>query len=166
MLSSSGGSRRSARLKAGNREKSMTAPRPIAAIRADLQALLAMPLDEPDEAFALADEVGEHPEGKRAVDLLILVLEKNPNIDWGMPGSVVHAIERFEGYDPLLLESVRRAPMMHTLWMVNRMINGLPKTEQAPFHSAIAETATRTDVPDEVRAMAAEFVEFQKSQEQ
>jgi hypothetical protein len=143
----------------------MSKPRSIAAICNDLEVLLSEPLQEPDAAIDLADELADHPDGIRAVSLLLLLLEKNPNLDWGAPGAVVHAVERFfkRGYEALLLESLRRSPTGHTLWMANRLINGAPRNQQNEFLSAIRRVAAREDVSEEVRRRALEFVGFQNA---
>ena len=45
---------------------------------------------------------------------------------FGVPGALVHYVERFykHGYEAMLVESLKRRPMSHTLWMLNRLING------------------------------------------
>lgn len=144
----------------------MSESRPIAAVCSDLERLLAAPLSGPDAAFGLAEEVADHPEGIRAVPLLLALLERNPTLDWGAPGPVVHAVERFfkRGYEPLLLESVGRAPTAHTLWMVNRVINGVPPDQKGPLHAALRQAAARPDVPGAVRQAALEFLTAQRAQ--
>jgi hypothetical protein len=48
-----------------------------------------------------------------------------------MPGPLVHFVERFyrRGYEQKLVESVATKPTYHTVWMMNRLING--EKEQA-----------------------------------
>jgi hypothetical protein len=96
----------------------------------------------------------------------VALLELNPGLDWGAPGAVVHAVERFcgQGYEPVLLASVRRAPTAHTVWMLNRLINGAASPgERDGYLAVMREVAARDDVPDEVRQSALEFLEFQGS---
>jgi hypothetical protein len=143
----------------------MSDPRMIAAICNDLECLLAQSLNEPGPGLELASEVENHPDGVRAVGLLLLVLEKNPHLDWGTPGAVVHAVECFSGrgYEPLLWESLRRNPTRHTLWMANRVINALPRRRRRDYLSVIREVAERVELPDDVRQLACQFIEFQQS---
>ena len=51
-----------------------------------------------------------------------------------MPGALVHFSEKFHhhGYEEKLLESISRRPVSHTIWMLNRLINGtdVPATRQ------------------------------------
>ncbi len=135
----------------------------IAAVCDDLQRLLTGPLNDLDAVDQLAEEVSGHSEGLAAVRILLRLLETNPDIDWGSPGPVVHAVEKFhkKGYEPLLLESVARAPTSHTLWMVNRVANGVESGMREQFLAAMRAAASRDDVAAEVRATAQRFLEFQ-----
>jgi len=53
-------------------------------------------------------------------------MEEHPEIDYGTPGPLVHFLERFykKGYEEQLVLSIRRKPTCHTIWMLNRLING------------------------------------------
>lgn len=123
------------------------------------------PLQNPSDVFALADEIVGHPEGVQAIPGLLLLLEQNENLEWGAPGPVVHAVETFygNGYERLLLESVRRKPTKHTLWMANRVLNGVSKDQKSDFMEVFAKTAKREDVSVVFRQTATEFLEFQRT---
>lgn len=64
--------------------------------------------------------------GSEAIVPVLRFMEDNPQIDYGMPGALVHFIERFYrgGYEEELVDSIRRKPTSHTVWMFNRIING------------------------------------------
>lgn len=53
--------------------------------------------------------------GIEAVTPLLELMERHPMDDFGMPGAIVHFVERFykNGYEELLIESVKRRPTMH-----------------------------------------------------
>ena len=57
---------------------------------------------------------------------IISFMEEHPKVDYGSPGSLVQFVEglRGKGYESLLVGSIRRRPTAHTLWMLNRLING------------------------------------------
>jgi hypothetical protein len=61
-----------------------------------------------------------------AVEPILRFMEEHPDIDYGVPGSLVHFVERFhkKGYERRLVESISRKPTCHTVWMLNRLING------------------------------------------
>jgi hypothetical protein len=81
-------------------------------------------------------------------------LEIHPEWDFGMPGELVHFLERFygRGYEQKLVESISRRPTVHTVWMLNRVINGekLPEKKQT-YLELLASVANAS--PD---AMASE----------
>ena len=54
------------------------------------------------------------------------MMEAHHDWDFGVPGALVHYVERFykHGYEAMLVESLKRRPTSHTLWMLNRLING------------------------------------------
>jgi hypothetical protein len=137
--------------------------RPISAIRQDLEILLADQLLDAHAVTPLAEEVAVHAEGLQVVDLLLTLLERNQDLDWGAPGAVVHAVEKFykKGYEALLFESLHRFPTSHTLWMANRIMTGVPNEQREPYLSMLQAAAERTDVSDEVRVTALHFLKVQ-----
>jgi hypothetical protein len=64
--------------------------------------------------------------GLDAVEPILRFMEDHPDWDYGMPGAFVHYMESFygSGYESKLIESIERRPIMHTIWMLNRLING------------------------------------------
>src|SRR5574338_93795 len=64
--------------------------------------------------------------GLETVEPVLQFMEEYPAIDFGMPGALVHFVERFyrKGYEEKLVESVQRKPTSVTVWMLNRVING------------------------------------------
>jgi hypothetical protein len=64
--------------------------------------------------------------GIAAVEPILRFMEANPDIEYGVPGPLVHFVERFyrQGYEQLLADSLARRPTSHTVWMLNRLING------------------------------------------
>ena len=53
--------------------------------------------------------------GIEAVKPLLQLMERHPLVDFGVPGAIVHFVERFykKGYEELLVESIKRKPTMH-----------------------------------------------------
>lgn len=74
--------------------------------------------------------------------------------DFGVPGAMVHFIEGFSPqYEPFLVDSIRRCPSMHTLWMLNRCINAEHHKDE--YMGILAEVAGREDVDKAIRDSAA-----------
>jgi hypothetical protein len=79
-----------------------------------------------DEIGPIADALEERKAGVETIDVILRFMEDNPNLEYGTPGPLVHFMEKFyrRGYEDALTASVLRRPMMHTIWMLNRLING------------------------------------------
>lgn len=95
--------------------------------------------------------------GIEAVEPILRFIETHPDLDFGMPGALVHFVERFygKGYDDRLIESVRRKPTSPTAWMLNRLINGAKSPEAlqqlvAEMHQArvhpLADESARQEI--------------------
>ena len=92
---------------------------------------IASAKDFPARSGELTDAWEQSAAGLDAVVPILEFMEENPDIDYGTPGALVHFVERFygKGYDEKLVESVRRKPTPHTVWMLNRLINGAKSRE-------------------------------------
>ena len=64
--------------------------------------------------------------GFECVESVLRFMEDYPAIDFGIPGALVHYLEKWhgKGYEEKLIESICRKPTPHTVWMLNRLING------------------------------------------
>lgn len=49
------------------------------------------------------------------IEPLLRFMEDNPELDYGQPGPIVHFMEGFDGYEKLLVESIKRMPISHTI---------------------------------------------------
>lgn len=96
--------------------------------------------------------------GIEAVEPLLQLIERHPLDDFGMPGAIVHFVERFykKGYEELLVKSINRKPTMHTVWMLNRIING--SENKKDYIELMNDIINRNDVEDEIRNQARAFV--------
>jgi hypothetical protein len=95
------------------------------------------------------------------VEPLLKLLEKYPDADFGAPGPVVHFVERFfkKGYEALLVASLKRKPTAHTLWMLNRIINGVQGKQKKEYVALMQEIADDGALPEGIRSVAKEFLE-------
>ncbi len=97
--------------------------------------------------------------GVNAVETLLNLMERHPLTDFGMPGAIVHFVERFygKGYEDILYQSIKRSPTMHTIWMLNRVCND--KNSSDKFRELLSETAKRDDIDNAIKKSAKEFLE-------
>ena len=94
-------------------------------------------ISEEDPAASSAELVAQWSSanvGIEATEPILRFMEEHPSIELGMPGALVHFAEKFygRGYEEKLIESISRRPTRHTVWMLNRVINGAkaPATKQ------------------------------------
>ena len=60
------------------------------------------------------------------IEPILKLMEDNLDADFGVPGALTHFIEHFaqNGYEELLLQSVRRKATAHNVWLLHRAWNG------------------------------------------
>ena len=104
-------------------------------------------------------QMEENEVGIEAVTPLLQLMERHPLEDFGMPGAIVHFVERFykNGYEKLLIESIERRPTLHTVWMLNRIING--SDNHAEYINLMNSILERKDVEDEIKNSIKEFLQ-------
>jgi hypothetical protein len=85
-------------------------------------------------SYELTDAWSAADTGVEIIEPILRFMEEHPSIDFGAPGPLVHFVERFygKGYEEKLIESIKRKPTAHTVWMLNRVINGtsVPDTKR------------------------------------
>ncbi|MBQ4165036.1 MAG: hypothetical protein IJD85_01785 [Oscillospiraceae bacterium] len=98
--------------------------------------------------------------GIETVTPILEIMERHPLEDFGMPGAMVHFAESFgEEYKPLLISSLKKRPSMHTVWMLNRCINGSANKDE--YIALLKEISELTDIEKEIRDSAEDFYKFQ-----
>lgn len=98
--------------------------------------------------------------GVEAVKALLMLIERHPLADFGIPGEIVHFVETFSGngYEDLLVQSVKRNPTLHTVWMLHRLINDPNGTRNNEFVSLMKEVADRPDIDKGIADLAKDFL--------
>jgi hypothetical protein len=118
------------------------------------------------ESYPLTDAWMSSGVGIESVEPILRFMETHPDIDYGVPGPLVHFVERFcdRGYETKLIESVLRKPTAHTVWMVNRLINGTKVPEvRLQYFDILEQVRSNPSVDQLVRREAADFLEYQRS---
>ena len=97
------------------------------------------------------------------VDKILKFMENNPDIDYGMPGPVVHYVEKFymKGYEDLLLSSIERKPTIHTLWMLNRILNSPKLIDREKYIQVLKEVVDNSMESEDIRNEAKQYLQFQ-----
>lgn len=116
-------------------------------------------LDRLDELLA---QLQQNHDGQLACAAMLNVLERHPQVDFGTPGQLVHAIESYRGhYEHRLLTSLDRLPTSTTIWMLNRIINAATAAEKSPLVAHLRRLQTHPHADAQARAEAEAFFRFQ-----
>lgn len=116
------------------------------------------------ETSEILDEMYNNEIGEEYVEFLINFMSDNPNIDYGMPGPIVHFVEKYpiEYYLGFLLEAIEKKPNSTLLWMLNRITNVADKISKENYIDVFKRTMERKDIDAITKDTALRFYEFQK----
>ena len=116
----------------------------------------------PDEEYYIDSEIIdamlEYPDPFQFVKPILEIISQNPSVDFGSPGELVHFVEKFykKGYEEELIASLKRMPSLHTIWMLNRLINGTDNPEN--YLSLMKEISQSETYSKEIRDQALYFL--------
>lgn len=124
-------------------------------ITEQLERIVSVDIDNfPFHSSELVDRWTSDGVGFEAVEPILQFMENHPDVDLGTPGALVHFSEKFyrHGYEEKLLESISRRPASHTIWMLNRLINGVkvPATRQRYVDAMIRAKSHPLVDPDDL----------------
>ncbi|MBR5372081.1 MAG: hypothetical protein IK130_07685 [Oscillospiraceae bacterium] len=109
------------------------------------------------ESEEIMEQLEEAGAGQEIIADLLGIMERHPLDDFGMPGAMVHFIERFHpAHLPLLSASLRRAPALSTVWMLSRCING--GVQAAEGTALLSEIAGNAQLDPAIRDLANSFL--------
>lgn len=112
-----------------------------------------------NQEYELADEIIDameaFPQPFNLVAPILELIAKHPEVDFGSPGELVHFVEKFyhQGYEDLLLESVRKNPTVHNIWMLHRCYNANDPDLVSKIKVLIQEIQDSDETAIEVRTM-------------
>ena len=114
------------------------------------------------QTFLILEKIKNEENPMDYFEDLFMFMENNPNIDYGMPGPIVHFMESYykKGYEDELLKSVKRKPTQHTVWMLNRVLNDVNLIGREKYIGVMEESIKRTDVDLETKKEIKGFLEF------
>ena len=96
------------------------------------------------------------------MDPLFRILEKNSDFDFGMPGQIVHTLEKHykKGLEQELFKSLNRKPTFYTLWMLNRIINGTSDTKEKESYMEMLKSILQMEIPDYLKKQAQHLIDL------
>jgi hypothetical protein len=96
----------------------------------------------------LTDKWENEPKSLEIVEAILQFMESHPEIEYGIPGSLVHFVEAFPNYQEKIIESVERKPTPHTLWMLDRVITAEQDQRQRDALIAVLRRALENPAAD------------------
>ena len=96
------------------------------------------------------------------MDPLFRILEKNSDFDFGMPGQIVHTLEKHykKGLEQELFKSLNRKPTFYTLWMLNRIINGTSDPKEKEGYMEMLKSILKMEIPDYLKKQAQHLIDL------
>lgn len=96
------------------------------------------------------------------MDPLFRILEENSDFDFGMPGQIVHTLEKHykKGLEEELFKSLNRKPTFYTLWMLNRIINGTSDTKEKECYMEMLKSILKMEIPDYLKKQAQHLIDL------
>lgn len=92
----------------------------------------------------------------------------HPESDMGAPGSLIHHVEHYDpNYIPALLHDAKISPSYNSILMVNRILNSeLSDSDRLEMMEILHQTTSAKHIPETVRELASELLEYQTSKQQ
>lgn len=96
----------------------------------------------------LTDDLLMTPHPEEALTAMFGIFERFPEEEFGSPGPLIHAIEKCDGYESALFESLKRQPATMTIWMVFRLMKYDP---QERYFEALKEVLNHPGASDQIK---------------
>lgn len=115
-------------------------------------------LERIDEKFSISDV-------HVIIEFVLEIMENNSCLDFGSPGPLVHFMEKYygRGYEDLLLKSLERKPIEHTVWMANRILNDPQFKGRQQLLQTLKSSVKKENLDDSTRAEILSLLRFQLS---
>ncbi len=113
--------------------------------------------------YELVERISTTKGGRALIPNLFQFFEANADKEVGNPGPFVHFIEEESDYHAVLVESLDRKPTCITLWMVNRLLNGISELrERETWMDRLRAAQTHPAADERARKAARDFLRYQK----
>jgi len=113
-------------------------------------------------SYPLAEKLKNEPDAIDAVPIILELMEQHPTFDFGVPGPLVHFVERFyqHGYEDMLCVSFTRRPALHTVMMMHRLINGSTGEMKRKYIEILGTALSRPEIEQVVRNCADHYYRY------
>jgi hypothetical protein len=104
-------------------------------------------------------------------EAILRFMEQHPTIDYGSPGPLVHFMEgsykigghAAERWERLVIESIERKPTVHTLFLLNRIINVASPNERQRLLQVMADALLHPIAGELAKEEAQRYLDHQAS---
>ena len=102
-----------------------------------------------------------------AIQPILELMEGYPLVEFGSPGPLTHFIESFYEenktlYENLLEQSVKTKPAVHTIWLLNRVINVSEEEKAKEYIQIMKSIYNDKTLHENIQASAKNFLEYQE----
>jgi len=151
-------------------KRSHRAPRMRASTRIFIERLSALQpeaaLSPVADLYVAVSVLEPGPLEPEAIAAVFRFFEEHPEADHGAPGPLVSLLEKQRGrYHSELKDSVARAPVPTTLWMVNRILNAEVDVHVGAEWKSLLNDVARGSRNPSLRELAREYLDFQESRD-
>ncbi|WP_324027863.1 hypothetical protein QSV08_07920 [Maribacter sp. BPC-D8] len=114
--------------------------------------------------YDIVDQLEDHNIGFEIITDVLELMETNPLVEFGSPGPLTHFIESFynqnqKEYVKSLETSIKTRPAVHTLWLLNRVINGSEEARALQLTQVMKSVYENKQVATDIRNVAQQFLE-------
>lgn len=111
--------------------------------------------------YDFIDQLEKLPNQRDAIPSIFKFFENNYDKEFGSPGPLVHFLESDDDYQEELKLSIHRKPTALTVWMVNRIVNGVSEVERQIWLEKLHTVCNDENADSITKDSAKEFIEHQ-----
>lgn len=110
----------------------------------------------------IVDELIELENNFDAIQPILELIERSPDIDYGGPGPLGHFLERHtkKGYEELLLKSIDRKPTIYTLDLLHRLVTDKENPNHKIYIDLMIKVSLSTNYPEDIIESAKENLSY------
>ncbi|HQR42955.1 MAG TPA: hypothetical protein PLX97_09730 [Gemmatales bacterium] len=129
-----------------------------------IDAITSVSTEEEDEyLWGLIDDFYDFDEAEQHLEVWFRLYERFPEVEINSFWHVLHKLEHFEQAEPLTVVSIQRMPSIYTVMILNRLLNArLKAIDGISLLKLLELVTTARHTPPKVRALAEEYVKYQK----
>lgn len=115
-----------------------------------------------DPAFEICDELDKLDSKYDIIEPILELIERSPNIDFGGPGPLGSFMETYykNGYEELLIKSIKRKPTEYTLLLLHRIINDKQNPNHKIYIDLMKTISENTEYTDDIIQSAKNSLTF------